>query len=283
MPDGSRPPLDSRAKRRRIHRKHEVLGTAAEASRPASARLILDPLEPRVLLNADTLAVQLASVAHETQAHDVLVQMVNETVMIGTQSQTVQRVQVVGDLTRRAAPSWRWAIWPGSRPVSIAAPSGADTITLDTNSFGTNAVPKVQLQGDVDRIAPSTDHSGGNLDWRANGDGSGGVTGAGVDVAFTGVATLDGSGAGTDVLHGPAADTTWQITGAGAGSLATNAGGPVTTFQGFASLAGAANNQDMFDMLPGGAMSGGVDGGAGGSDSLAYVCVQAAHVVSTPN
>ncbi len=245
----------------------------------SSARLILDPLEPRVLLNADTLAVQLASVAHDTQAHDVLVQMVNETVMVGAQAQTVQRVQVVdqtsggailavGDLSEITA-------------VAISIPSGSDTITLDANSFGALAIPKIQVQGDG-LTALAIEHSAGNLDWQVNGDGSGGVTGANLAVSFTGVSALDG-GAGTDVLHGPAPDTTWQITGPGAGSLATNAGGPVTTFQGFDSLAGAANNQDTFDLHPGGAMSGTIDGGDGGYDSLAYVGVQATDVVSTPS
>jgi hypothetical protein len=74
MPDGPGSPLVSRIRRRQNHRKRETFATAAEGSRPASARQIRDPLEPRVLLNADTLAVQSARVAHETQAHDVLMQ-----------------------------------------------------------------------------------------------------------------------------------------------------------------------------------------------------------------
>jgi len=108
--------------------------------------LILDPLEPRVLLNADTLAVQIASVSDQAHAHDLLIQMVNDTVAVGWRTQTVQRVQVVdqtsggailavGDLSEISA-------------VAIGVTSGSDTITLDLNSFGSFAAPKLSVQGD---------------------------------------------------------------------------------------------------------------------------------------
>ena len=83
---------------------------------------------------------------------------------------------------------------------------------------------------------------------------------------------LDG-GAGTDTLHGPAADSTWTISGEGAGSVAG------ISFAGFESLAGAAGNKDTFDVVPGGSI-GSVDGGAGGFDTLS---VTGDAVVSSPS
>ena len=50
----------------------------------------MDALEPRVLLNADTLAVQLASMPQDVHAHDILIQMVQETATAGTKAQALQ-------------------------------------------------------------------------------------------------------------------------------------------------------------------------------------------------
>ena len=231
----------------------------------SQSRLLLDPLEPRVLLNADTLAVQLASLPNEAAAHDVLVQMVNDTVAVGTQTQTVQRVEVVnqangavlalGDLSE-------------IRTVTIASTKAADLITLDTSSFGTNTAPALQVQGDG-MTALAIDHSGGPALWQLNGDGSGIATGAGANVSFTGVASV--TGAGNDTLQGPSQAATWQLTGAGAGNVAVNAGGPATNFQGFAQLDGAASGHDTFNILPGGSLTGGIQANAGGFGALAYV------------
>jgi hypothetical protein len=149
MPDGSGPSLGSRAHRRRLAaeaRRRERKLSRAGSGRPASARLILDPLEPRVLLNADTLAVQVASVSNQAQAHDLLVQMVDDTITVEAQTQTVQRVRVVdqtsggailavGDLSEISA-------------VAIAVTSGSDKITLDLASFGANHAPTLSVQGE---------------------------------------------------------------------------------------------------------------------------------------
>ncbi len=70
------------------------------------------------------------------------------------------------------------------------------------------------------------------------------------------------AGGATDTLHGPGADSTWAVTGAGAGSV----GG--LAFSGFENLAGAADNKDNFVLAPGGSVSGVIDGGAGGFDTL---------------
>src|SRR5882757_6836542 len=142
MPDGSAPYSGSRAFRRRMEaeaRRRARRGLGTGEARPASAQLILDPLEPRVLLNADTLAVQVASLHDQTQAHDVLIQMINESVLVGSRTQTVQRVQVVDQTSGGAL----LAIGDLSeiKAGAIAVPSDADKITIDMDSFGANIAP----------------------------------------------------------------------------------------------------------------------------------------------
>jgi Ca2+-binding RTX toxin-like protein len=70
-------------------------------------------------------------------------------------------------------------------------------------------------------------------------------------------------GSGNDTLGGPSSDTTWTVTGAGAGALS---GG--VTFAGTENLVGAAGNRDSFVFEAGGSIAGTVDGGAGGDDVL---------------
>ena len=75
------------------------------------------------------------------------------------------------------------------------------------------------------------------------------------------VVTIDG-GDGTDTILGPTSDTTWSITGAGAGSVAG------VSFTGIEQLTGAADNEDTFVFGPGAEVTGLVDGGSGGFDTI---------------
>ncbi len=68
------------------------------------------------------------------------------------------------------------------------------------------------------------------------------------------------AGGGNDVLAGPSADTTWNVTGVDEGSVAG------ISFSGVETLQGAAGNQDTFVLAEGGSLSGVADGGAGGFD-----------------
>src|SRR5262249_62256168 len=74
--------------------------------------------------------------------------------------------------------------------------------------------------------------------------------------------TAISAGGPNDTLHGPAADSRWDISGSGGGTVAG------TTFNGFENLSGAPNNKDPFVLEPTGSLSGVADGGAGGYDSL---------------
>lgn len=72
---------------------------------------------------------------------------------------------------------------------------------------------------------------------------------------------LDGGG-GADQLLGPSQDLTWSIVASDAGSVGN------VTFTNIANLIGAADNQDTFVFEVGGSLSGTIDGGAGGFDTL---------------
>ena len=84
--------------------------------------------------------------------------------------------------------------------------------------------------------------------------------------------SFDG-GDGSDTLVGPASDVTWAITGPDTGTVAGVA------FSAVENLTGSPDNQDTFDLAAGGSLSGLIDGGAGGFDSLV---VSGTTVVSNP-
>lgn len=69
-------------------------------------------------------------------------------------------------------------------------------------------------------------------------------------------------GTGSDTLAGPAADTTWTIDGSDAGSL------PGVSFLNTEILQGSPDNEDTFVFTPTGELSGEVDGGNAGFDTL---------------
>ena len=79
--------------------------------------------------------------------------------------------------------------------------------------------------------------------------------------AFPVAVTFDG-GFGIDKIYGPAPDTEWSITGFGSGHVVG------VSFTGVENLVGAADNQDTFTFEQSGALSGRIDGGPGGFDSL---------------
>ena len=74
--------------------------------------------------------------------------------------------------------------------------------------------------------------------------------------------TFDGRGS-IDTLLGPATSSTWSITGAGGGTLNGHVG-----FSSIENVTGAADNDDTFIVAAAGAISGVVDGGNAGFDTL---------------
>lgn len=78
---------------------------------------------------------------------------------------------------------------------------------------------------------------------------------SGVTFAFDG-------GAGANTIGGPSADTQWSVTGPDSGSFGR------VSFTRAGHVVGAAGNRDTFTLQPGGSLTGLLDGGAGGFDSL---------------
>jgi len=93
--------------------------------------------------------------------------------------------------------------------------------------------------------------------WTLSGSKSGGVG----SVSFSGVEQLIGGG-DADTLVGTAQDTVWNVTGADAGDVEG------MLFADIENLLGAADNEDTFIVGALGGLSGLMDGGAGGFDSL---------------
>jgi len=94
------------------------------------------------------------------------------------------------------------------------------------------------------------------------------VTGsAASDGTYTGVSSIL-SGGGNDLLVGPGENATWVVSGGDSGQLVYGSGGIVMDFSGIESLAGSDAANDAFTMAAGGSLSGGIEGGAGGTDTL---------------
>jgi hypothetical protein len=231
-----------------------------------AGRIEFDPLEPRMLMSADPLVVNLALLQSMSAHHDVVVQLVESasaaSATPATSVQVVDRTQsnlvlAIGDLTTISS-------------VDVLSGPGANTITIDAGVVGGHSLPQISVSGGGTSTALVIDDNsapGATPEtWTLSGPSSGVATGA-VNVGFSNVQTLIGSGA--DVLAGPAADTTWNVTGAGAGNISDG-----VAFAGFNKLIGAANNRDSFAFAPGGFLAGGIDGGAGGFDTLV---LQGAH------
>ena len=126
----------------------------------------------------------------------------------------------------------------------------ADSFVLATGALATGLIDG--RQGN-DRLV------GGNTTniWKIAGAKAGKLN----EKSFTDIENFEG-GTGEDTLIGPDADTTWYVTGANAGNVAG------FEFSGMENLEGAADNEDTFVIKPTGSISGNVEGGSGGFDSL---------------
>ena len=76
------------------------------------------------------------------------------------------------------------------------------------------------------------------------------------------VPILFNAGDGEDTLRGPLTDSTWNINGPNSGDVEG------VEFTDVENLTGAPDNEDTFVFEDGGSLSGSVDGGDGGYDSL---------------
>jgi hypothetical protein len=229
-------------------------------------KLIFDPLEPRLLLNADAqvLALNLNALPANTP-HDVIVQLINETTTTNGQTTTQPQVEIVA--ANNPNQVLASAALSQISSVSIQGSNSADQVTINAASFaGVQAAPTISFAGGggSETLAISNSTTSQNsqpqasswfIDSDANGTDSGHILGS-VNVTFSGVNTLQGSGA--DSLTGSIADNQWTITGSGSGTVGN------ISFSGFANLAGAANQNNVFTVTTTG-LQGTISGGGQGT------------------
>jgi hypothetical protein len=121
----------------------EAHGTqAGSLAGVAPSRLVLDALEPRVLLSADVLTIQLANLPNDTHANDVLVRVVHGALEVGAQTQMVEHVQVIDTALGNAVLAEGDAAAVGH--VAIMGDANAVHVEIDAASFAGGATPAIQ-------------------------------------------------------------------------------------------------------------------------------------------
>ena len=172
----------------------------SRAARPnvGHERLVFDPLEPRLLLNADVLTVSLAQqAAAQPVDHSVIVQMVQQTEQVNNQAVSVQRVQVVDQTNNNAVLAF--GDINEISAISIAGGSGNNTITIDAASFGGQKAPTIDIDGGSGQDTVVFDNTTAT-NWTLTGQNSGTVSGGGVTATFQNVANLTGAANNSDTL-----------------------------------------------------------------------------------
>ncbi|WP_295849521.1 hypothetical protein, partial [Tardiphaga sp.] len=146
--------------------------------------------------------------------------------------------------------------------LNIVGGAGNDRVTLDLSQLPTSATqPQIKVDGGggTDTLAVIA-QAGQSVGWHLDGQGGGGVDGA-AQIAFTDIHHLEG-GAEDDTIFGSTIDANWLVNGADAGSVG------VYFFDGVENLVGATDNNDVFTVASTGSLSGFLDGGSGGFDTL---------------
>src|ERR1700761_7492540 len=170
-------------------------------------KLIFDQLEPRMLLSADPVVIDLTSLQPHQSTHAVVVQLLNEVSTTGDQTVNIERVQTV-DANNPTNVLSSQVVNPGSN-ITIKTGSGNDSVTIDLSKLqpaGTQ--PTINVVGGGGDVTLSViEQPGQSAGWHLQGNNAGYVDGA-VQVAFTGVDHLVGGG--TDTLYGSATDTRWR-------------------------------------------------------------------------
>ncbi|MEP9378774.1 PKD domain-containing protein [Aquabacter sp. CN5-332] len=233
------------------------------------APLLFDPLEPRLLMSADLLAVDLSTLpAH--QEHQVLVRLVDQADQVQSTAASQQRIEILDTANGTLLAS---GDANAISQVTLNGGAGDDRVTIDATSFAGHATPAISFTGGGGNDTLDVRDPQGAT-WQLGAPGAGTVSGTAA-VTFSGVSHLV-AGSGNDTLKGAASNVDWQITGAGSGAVSGQ------SFAGFEKLVGAAGNQDVFTFAPGGSMLNGVDGGAGGYDTMVLGNAQGLSVTSIP-
>jgi hypothetical protein len=169
-----------------------LLRKSVPAARSNANKLLIEPLEPRLLLSADVLGLDLSSGPESQQNHSLLVRQIEETRIVGEQAVSVQQVQIVdgnsglvlafGDRAQIAS-------------IVIKTGSGNDSLTVDLGSFGDGLPPPpISFDGGEgsDQLIVETTVGTPPILWTIDGHNSGLVTGP-LNVEFSHVENLAGA------------------------------------------------------------------------------------------
>ncbi|MEM9643120.1 MAG: LEPR-XLL domain-containing protein, partial [Pseudomonadota bacterium] len=216
QPSGTLPrlPINRKIRNRLRHRDRKRFQALERAAR----QLMLDPMEQRILLNADVLALDMSTGDTADQDHDLLVRLVEESEQIGDNTVAVQRVQV---LDRAGGGVLAFGDLSELSGVSITGGLGSEKLTFDATS-----------------LAPAT------------------------MLSFS----FDGGEGEDSILFDSDSDVFWHIQALDLGNARD--GMVELSFSGVENLTGAADNQDEFTVAGDGGVSGLIDGGDGGFDTL---------------
>jgi hypothetical protein len=201
-----------------------------------------------------------------------------------------------------APAQWIIAITDSANHVIAIAASGADlSVSVDgtTSTRPASSVSGLTITGAAGNIDVKVDLSGGDINVPVVVDGGSGTNSLNIGIGPGSTWTIDGVGGGTvagggiasmrfshmssvaeagtmNTLVGPAPDTTWTMTGPNSGTV------DGMSFSGFQNLTGASGNKDTFVFEHGASLSGLLDGGPGGDDSL-VLNGQTQRMTSTPS
>ena len=225
-------------------------------------RVLLESLEPRLLLSGETLSFSATAGA----SVDLLLQLDDATQQLQLIDKTDQTILKSKALANTTAVEITGADYDDKLTIDLSTPFSLSGGIKFTDAFS----------GDNDRLTIV----GKDNVWNVTGQNAGNVDNAGI-IEFLGIENLEGGsgndvfhldggvvsgtiegGGGNDTLHGPESDTTWNITGDNSGNVAG------LDFSGIENLTGAADNEDTFVFQDGGSLSGSIDGGVGGYDTL---------------
>ena len=289
---------------RQVAGRKPITSSLGESWGSRFSRLLMEPLEPRLLLNAD-LAVDLTGPSVEQEDNDLLVRLLQIQEVVNGAAVDVQRVQILdrNDNTVLAERNLEEI-----QVVEILTGGGDDTIVIDVSSFANilqagevDETPFFAINTGLgqDNLSIVSDESAvwdltryeevgvGYVDATIHGvDTSDVDTGNLLEISFTGVDGL-GGGAGEDTLRGPSAESIWVVDGPGSGALTMLSDsdpqadssftgtftepsftGPSSevSFSGMDAIVGGDGN-DWFYLRPGGSIPGGIRGAGDGLDS----------------
>ena len=194
-------------------------------------RLLMEPLEPRLLLNAD-LALDLTGESVEQQDNSLLVRLFEDEEIVNGQATSVQMVQILD--TGNDDQVLAEKRLEGVGTVEVLSGPGRDRIVIDVDSFSGlgeaegGGIPNIVVNagpGD-DTLSIVSDHST-QWDLTRLAETGVGFVHAGNDedrvpatvyVTFTGVEDVEG-GDGEDTVLAPLTDNVWVLDGPGSGWL----------------------------------------------------------------